>query len=64
MEHFLRDERLAVLEKLYLEQKKEIEYLQDRVDFLDALIEHGVDNWVGYSAAYAQYKRNKISASD
>lgn len=44
------------------ELKLEVEYLQDRVDFLDSLIEHGVDCWSGYSEAYKQYKRDKVSA--
>lgn len=64
VEHFLRDERLIILEKLYLEQKLEIEYMKDRVNFLDSLIEHGVDNWSGYGEAYKEYKLNKALGAE
>jgi hypothetical protein len=50
---------ICKLEKHCDELEEENLYLQDRVNFLDSLIEHGVDNWSGYSESYKEYKLNK-----
>lgn len=40
-------------------QQKEIEQLQDRVEFLNCLEACGGDNWGGYSEAYDMYQEEE-----